>query len=75
MVDRNLEEGSGEETSPLILKTQTYADIRQIAKKNLKEAERVLAESGYQLLKNSQLDTEAQDQGLQETSHDSQEEK
>ena len=75
MVDRNLEEGQEEESSPLILKTQTYADLRQLAKKNLKEAERVLAESGYQLFKNEKVDTDLQGRSLEETSQESKEEK
>lgn len=74
MVDRKIEERQEEEGSALILKTQTYADLRQIAKKNLEKAERVLAESGYQLFKNTKVDTEPQDQGLKETSHESKEE-
>jgi len=73
MVERNIEERQDEESSPLILKTQAHADLRQLARKNLKEAERVLAESGYQLFKNTQEDTEPQNQGLKETSQESQE--
>jgi hypothetical protein len=73
MVERNIEEGQEEESSPLILKTQTYADLRQLARKNLKEAERVLAESGCQLFKNTKVDAEPQDQGLKETSQESRE--
>jgi hypothetical protein len=71
----NFEEGQEEESSPLILKTQTYADLRQLAKKNLKEAERVLAESGHQLFKNKKVDTDLQGRSLEETSQESKEEK
>lgn len=74
MVDRNIKEGPEKESSPLILKTQTYADLRQLAKKNLEEAERVLAESGYQLFKNTKVDTDPQGQSLEETSQESKEE-
>ncbi len=73
MVERNIEERPDEESSPLILKTQAHADLRQLARKNLKEAERVLAESGYQLFKNTQEDTEPENQGLKETPQESQE--
>ena len=75
MVESNIEEESEEESSRLILKTQNYADLRQLAKKNLKEAERVLAESGYQLFKNKKADTDPQGQSLEGTSQDSKEEK
>lgn len=71
MVDGNVKEGPEEEGVPSVLKTQTYADLRQIAKRNLQEAERVLAESGYQLLKNTKVDDRPQDQSLEETSQGS----
>ena len=75
MVERNIEEGRGEESSGLILKTQAYADLRQLAKKNLKEAERVLAESGYQLFKNTKVNTDLQGQNLEENSQEPKREK
>ena len=62
MADSNIEERPDEENSAQVLKTQTYEDLRQIAKRNLKEAERVLAESGYQLQKNTNVGGESQDQ-------------
>ena len=58
MAERKIEKEKEEEISPLILKTQEYADLRQLARKNLQEAERVLAESGYQLFKNTKVDPE-----------------
>ena len=77
MVDRKeeLEEGPGEENSPLILKAHTYADMRQIAKKNLEEAKRVLAESGCQLFQNSQADPDLQGQSREGTYPESKNEK
>ena len=71
----HVEEGHEEESSSLILKTQTHADLRQLAKKNLKEAERVLAESGYQLFKNKKVDTDLQGRNLEGTSQESKKEK
>lgn len=68
MVDINISEGQEDESSPLILRTQTYADLRQIAKRNLREAERVLAESGYRLLKDTQSGGEAPNQLVEEPS-------
>ncbi|MDX1411684.1 MAG: hypothetical protein R3351_05975 [Nitrospirales bacterium] len=70
-----LEEGPGEENSPLILKAHTYADMRQIAKKNLEEAKRVLAESGCQLFQNSKGDSDLRGQNPEETYSDSKDEK
>ncbi len=77
MVDRteNLKEGPGEDNSPLILRAQTYADMRQIAKKNLEEAQRVLAESGCQLFQHSKGDSNLQGQSVEETSPESKDEK
>ena len=75
MVDRNREERPDEENSAQVLKTQTYEDLRQIAKRNLKEAERVLAESGYQLHKNKNLGSESQEQRPKEPSEESSNEK
>ena len=73
MGDREREEEVEDEGSSLVFKTQTYADLRQLAKKNLERAERVLAESGYQLLKNKKLDTEGADQTPPEAAHGSKE--
>ncbi len=75
MVDRNFKEVSEEEGSTLILRTQAYADLRQIAKRNLKEAERVLAESGYQLFKNTEAEAERKHQSFEESSKGSKGEK
>lgn len=76
MVNRKekLEQGPGEENSPLILKAHAYADMRQIAKKNLEEAKRVLAESGCQLFQNSKGGPDLRGQNPEETYSDSKDE-
>ena len=56
MVEKDEVEDSKEERSPLIFKEQTHAELRRLAKKNLENADRVLAESGHQLLKNKVTD-------------------
>jgi hypothetical protein len=71
MVDGNVKEGPEEEGVPSVLTSETYHDLRQIAKRNLQEAERVLAESGYQLLKNTKVDDRHQDQSLEQPSQGS----
>ncbi len=70
MVDRDEEEEMKEESSGLNVKTQTHAELRRLAKKNLENADRVLAESGDQLLKNQMTDLEPYDQDRTEIQPD-----
>ena len=73
MAEKKEDKDSQEVSSKEFLTSQTSAKLRLRAKENLEKAQRVLAESGQQLLKNKKPNTQKHEQESPEVTPNEQE--